>query len=721
MPNSKNIFQKRSEAKEEKYSLRAALGFSLKTADEKNRSVEFQLSSEDPVDMFDWERGEIFPEVLLTSGLVLPENKQVPLQDTHDRSTIKKTLGSVREIKTDSGVPVGRVFFARDQESQDAFGKVVDGHITDGSVGYKVVEAAYVERGQSLVYEGRTWTGPVKLATRWQLKEFSLAPVGADSKAKSRDKKCGVEAVIDEVVKKAMAEAVVIIDQPKVNHSADRAENISGGSYVMNKKLYTLLLSRGLAVGSTVEQALAFFETLADKDTLRAESEKPDAPQVDESAIRADADRAAVARISEITEACRAVGISDENAGKIAKEAKNMDDARAKIIESLRAGNVKIVSNSRVEMGETDNEKFRAAVIDGIMTRGKVKIDKPAPGYESFRGRSLLYIAETCLQREGVNTRNMSKAQIVYHSLRQRGAYPIVGTSADFVSILMDASNKSMQKGYMSGYQNWRKFCSIGNAPDFKTINRIQLFEAPTLKTIDEAGNYKEAKFLDGHESYSITSKGLRFTISRVAIINDDVDAFSRIPRLLGGSANLEIEMTAYGFLTGGLTTVTMRDAKALFHADHYNITTGSALSADAISADIAAMATQVGRGADGASIPCGAIPKYLHVPVALKYAAKTIVSAGTVATGGENVLKGELEVLDSPFLDIADTTKKRRYLTADPNLCDVFEISFLDGEEMPFMEEVDQTDADGRVFKVRLDVGGAPLDWRGALTNAGQ
>lgn len=722
MPNKRKLatLQTRATPDKEPLSLRAALGFSLQTADEKTRSVEFQLSSEDPVEMYDFERGDIFPEVLLTSGLELPANKQVPLQDTHDRSTIQKTLGSVREIKIDSAAPVGRVFFARDQLSQDAFNKVIDGHITDGSVGYKVLEAVYVERGQTYVHQGRAWSGPVKLATRWALREFSLAPIGADSKAKARNEDpaaVDVNAIANAVIKKAMAEPVVVISPE--NHSATRAENNLGGSLNMNKKLFLLLLARGLAVGSTVEQAVAFLETLSDKDALRAESEKPDTPAPDLDAVRAEADRAATTRITEITESCRAVGLTEEVTSKIAKESKDMNEARAAIIAAMRAGNVTIQSAGRVEMGETDAEKFRAAASDGIMTRGRVQIDKPAPGYESFRGRSLLYIAEACLQRAGVNTRNMSKDDIVYHALRQRGAYPIVGTSADFTSILLDASNKSLQRGYMLSMQNWRKFCSIGNAPDFKTLNRVQLFEAPELKVIDEAGNYTEAKFLDGHETYKITSKGLRFTISRVAIIDDDIDAFSRIPRMLGNSANLEIERLAYGFLTGGLTTVTMRDTKALFHADHKNIVTGSAISADAIAADMDAMVTQGERGANGATTPSGFVPKYLHVPTNLKFAAKAIVAAATNAAGAQNVMNGELEVIDSPFLSL--NSKKRRYLTADPNLYDVFEISFLDGNDMPEMQEVDQMDADGRVFKVRLDFGGAPLDWRGANTNAGE
>lgn len=688
-------------------SRRAIVGFMPKSADRDRRRVRFQLSSETPIEMFDFERGEVFPEILLTSGMRLPKCAQIPLQDTHDRSTVKKTLGSVREIQPEDGVPLGWVYFARDTDSEDAMNKVLDGHITDGSVGYKVLAAVYVERGAAYVHEGKTYQGPCKLATEWLCKEFSLAPIGADEEAKVR-----AETV------KATPNAPEKAQEP-VTASASRAEKSSGGRS-MNKKLYALLLARGLPVGSTVAEATTFLETLADKDAIRAESEKPDEPQVNTDEIRARAEAETLARVAEITESCRAVGLPDEFSTKLVKEAKTIDQARAAIITELKKKNVPVSGASNITMGETDTEKFRAAAVDGLIARGDpqaVSKMKLAPGFESFRGRSLLRLAEECLQRAGVNTRNMTNREIAAAALRMRGAYTIAAGTADFPSIVLDASNKSLQRGFNEGPRNWSRFCNIGSAPDFKTINRISLFEAQDLKDIDEQGNYKEAIFKDGNETYSIDDKGLRFTISRKAIINDDTGAFSRIPRLLGVSGTRTIERAAYAKLTGGTTTVVMSDGKALFHADHNNITTSAALDADALAADIKAMATQKGRGEDGATTPCGAMPRFLHIPWALKYLADSLVAA-TSTYGGFNALANALEVLPSPFLDLNSAT--RRYLSADPNQADVIEVSFLDGVQEPFMEEVDQTDADGRVFKIRLDVGVGVLDWRGLLTNAG-
>lgn len=695
---NKRKLQTRSAAPDQ-LSRRAIVGFMPKTADKENRRVRFQLSSETPIDMYDFERGEMIPEILLTSGMRLPKSGQIPLQDTHDRSSVKKTLGSVREIATENDAPMGWVYFARDGDSEDAFNKVLDGHITDGSVGYKVLAAVYVERGATYTHAGKTYQGPCKLATEWLCKEFSLAPIGADEEAKVR------------------AETVTPEPQSVIS-SASRADKSNGGS--MNKKLYALLLARGLPVGSTIEQATAFLETLSDKDAIRAESEKPDAPPVNTDEVRAQVEAETLARVSEITESCRAVGLPEEFSSKLVKEAKNMDAARAAIITELKKKNVPVSGVSQIAMGETDSEKFRAAAVDGLIARGDPQAAtkaKLAPGFESFRGRSLVRLAEECLQRAGVNTRHMTNREIVHHALKMRGAYTIAAGTADFTSIVLDASNRSLQRGFNEGPRNWSRFCNIGSAPDFKTINRVSLFEAQDLKNIDEQGNYQEAIFKDGKETYAIDDKGLRFTISRRAIINDDTGAFSRIPRLLGAAATRTIERAVYAILTGGTSTVTMSDSKALFHADHNNISTSAALDADALAADIKTMATQKGRGEDGATTPCGVVPRFLHVPWAVKYAADALVAASSTY-GGFNALANALEVIASPFLDLNSAT--RRYLSADPALADVIEVSFLDGIQEPYMEEVDQTDADGRVFKIRLDVGVGPLDWRGLLTNAG-
>jgi len=81
-------------------------------------------------------------------------------------------------------------------------------------------------------------------------------------------------------------------------------------------------------------------------------------------------------------------------------------------------------------------------------------------------------------------------------------------------------------------------------------------------------------------ESISATTKGNIVSLSRQAIVNDDMGIFSRIAAQLGRAAALSIEMDVYDLLAlnAGLGPL-MNDGLTLFHATHLNIGTGAALS----------------------------------------------------------------------------------------------------------------------------------------------
>lgn len=81
---------------------------------------------------------------------------------------------------------VGLVEFSSVPRAQDAMTKLQEGHLTDFSVGYAVEESVWIPEGQSQAVDGRNFQGPVKVATKWTLRELSITPIGADSQAKAR-------------------------------------------------------------------------------------------------------------------------------------------------------------------------------------------------------------------------------------------------------------------------------------------------------------------------------------------------------------------------------------------------------------------------------------------------------------------------------------------------------------------------------------------------------
>lgn len=688
------------------------------TFDEKARTIRAVMATETPCPMPDWRLGEMVDEILLMDGARFAD--QVPLLDSHDDSSILHQVGSTRSLRVEGQTLVGvRHFMDSGELADHAISLIRGGHLRDGSIRYRYSNPIYIDAGGSAVINGRTFTAsasrPMRIALEWQLIEDTICAVGADQNAKMRAAHEPEDSI-----------------QTKPEISASSAGN--QGGFKVNRKLFQLLISRGLALGSTVAEADAYLATLpaTEQESLRAESVRPDAPPtpvVDTKKLEADAAARAVeafrARSKAITEQCRAGQCEQIAQGLIDSNADDLAVARAINAELIRT---KPGVGTAITGGDTDLFKFQRAVTDGILSTGGVAVAKPAPGFEDFRHKSLLRIAEMCLEKAGISTRGWNKQQIASAALRmsrygQRGEYLIAAGTADFTHIVMDASNQSLLQGWNEGPRLWSIIARKGSAPDFKNINRIKLFEAPDLVTINENGQYTEAKFLDSYESYALTSKGLRFTISRKAIINDETGAFTRIPRLLGNSATRAIEKAVFALLTGGLVN-TMHDGNAVFSTAHANISTAAALSSTAVQTDLAMMAVQKGQGADGSTVPMGVMGKFLLVPWSQKFAADIICTSAADPTSGlssaaANVVRAAgIVPLASPFLDMNDT--KRRYILADPNAADTLEVSFLDGVDTPFLDEVDQTDADGRVFKVRLDVGAGVLDYPGLLTNAG-
>jgi hypothetical protein len=172
-----------------------SFGLRVSTARDSDRSVEAVLVTESPVWVMDWERWEPVREVLTIPGLVaLPE--QLPLLDSHHRSRVGDQLGSTRGMRVEDGgelgqIIVGRRYLGRQQSARDAYEMIQDGHLTDGSIGYEILEYRTLREGESAEVDGRVYRNdspePLRLVTTWRLMEDSLTPVGADSAAKVRD------------------------------------------------------------------------------------------------------------------------------------------------------------------------------------------------------------------------------------------------------------------------------------------------------------------------------------------------------------------------------------------------------------------------------------------------------------------------------------------------------------------------------------------------------
>lgn len=373
-------------------------------------------------------------------------------------------------------------------------------------------------------------------------------------------------------------------------------------------------------------------------------------------------------------------------------------------------------SHPVVDTVSDETDKQRAAAVQSLLVRSGVEQDpkvRASMSSNPYRGSTLLDLAKASLARAGTKTDGMGKMDVVAAAFTQ-------GTS-DFPVLLENTMHKALQAAYAKAALTWNRFCATGSVSDFRAHNRYRTGSFGSLDPVNELGEFTNKSIPDG-EKASITAgtKGNIINLSRQAIINDDLGAFVGLSAMLGRAAARTVEVDVYALLAlnGGLGPV-LADGKTLFHADHGNITTAAAIAMAALDADRVAMASQKDvSGNDFLDLR----PAVLLVPIGLGGTARSINEAQYDPDTANKLQKPN--VVNGLFRDIVDTPRlagTRRYLFADASEAPVLEVAFLDGAQEPYLEVKEGFDVDGARYKVRLDYGIAGVDFRGAVTNAGQ
>lgn len=442
---------------------------------------------------------------------------------------------------------------------------------------------------------------------------------------------------------------------------------------------------------------------------------QPNQAEIHAAGVRAEADRRASIQASFKPFASQD-GVADLQTACEADLECTADDAKAKLLAHLGKAATPAAGNHVVTVqDETDN--LRAAAVNAIIARSGLMQDatkrRAAMQGNPFVSMKLLDMAKASLERAGVSCSGMDQRKIVATAFTQ-------GTS-DFPILLENTMHRVLQDGYTNAADTWKRFCKIGSVSDFRAHNRYRTGSIGNLDTLNELGEFKNKTIPDGEKAQvQADTKGNIINISRQTIINDDLGAFVGLADTLGRAAARTIETDVYALLAlnGGLGPV-MSDGKTLFHADHGNIGTATLLSMAGLDADRVLMGSQKDiSGNDFLDLS----PAVLLVSLALGGTARGVIGAEyDPDTSGKLQKPNIVKDLVRDVVDTARLSGTRRYLFADPVVAPTLEVSFLDGMEEPYLETEEGFTVDGARWKVRLDFGVDAVDYRGAVTNAGQ
>lgn len=464
-----------------------------------------------------------------------------------------------------------------------------------------------------------------------------------------------------------------------------------------------------VGVGRSAEEIHTSIDTqeeeksMDEKEILKTEDVKSTEP-VEAGITQADLAKAMEQerkRTSEITALFRDFDV--EGADEAIVMGVSVDEARAMVMDQLRARN-KGVS---VTMGEAESDKFRAAAQDAVLMAVGIPVADAAPGAHELRSHSMVELAREALQREGL------KANYADNMEMTRAA---INSTSTFPAIMSNLADKSVMNGFNEAETTFQIWAGKGSNRDFKEAARVALSEAGNLELVPEGGQFPQDVFGEASARTKVATYGKIFSLTRQAIINDDLGLFSKIATKYGSAAKRLVNKMVYAQLTG---TVKMQDDVALFDAKHGNVaTTGEALSLKAIAKAITAMRRQKGI-TDEANL--NITPKYLVVPPELEVTAYQIVNS-TAAVDGTN--SGVVNPYKGRFVVVSDaelTDPDAWYLVADANQHDTIEVTYLNGVETPRLETRQGFDVDGIEYKVAFDVGVDAIDFRGLYKNAGK
>lgn len=433
-----------------------------------------------------------------------------------------------------------------------------------------------------------------------------------------------------------------------------------------------------------------------------------------------DGEEVEVSDLEEIIELIESLGEQVDDPVAFIREAVQngltLKQAQAKIQDTIAMKKEKPVrrtqASAQVAVGTSGADRSIKAIKNALHAKAGVA---PLEAKNPYSTASLFELAKASAEASGANTAGMSKDQVFKTAMF--GARNQGYTRSDFPELLTGTTNLIFMNAFNeveTNYQDWTRKISLqdGRLHTFAGLGPIS-----DLKKIAEGADYPELKQGSGAETMQLHKEGGFLTITREMILDDAVGAFTDNPRKAGHAAKRNIQRSVTGIL---VNNPTMGDGVALFHNTHGNLISGgsSALSITSLNSALLKMRQQTDP-TTGANFYIQ--PKFLIVPPQLESTAKLLMASlydpNSPATPIPNTVNGLAEVI----VDVTLTDATAWYLVADGRVEDVVGIGYRDGNDAPYLEEVENPRNDTLALKIRLEYAVAPLHYAGMVKSAGK
>lgn len=412
-----------------------------------------------------------------------------------------------------------------------------------------------------------------------------------------------------------------------------------------------------------------------------------------------EADQARIRSLGELADLPPSFAEAQIAAGSTLEDARTA--ARSAMIERSRQ-----TPRIRVQSPAAEDPSIRLRALEEavfVRTAG----GKPSDAARPFMGHTLRDVAREALAIRGVSTRGMADDELF------RAAH----TTSDFANLLQGVGARVLMPAYEAAQSPLRTVLARqGSRNDFRSGSTLRLGEVGALPKVGETGEITSTSRAEAANGYALDTYASIFSISRKALINDDLGAF----RDWASAAGQAAAQTEAGLLWSLLSQSSgagpiMDDGKRLFHTDHGNLAVAGTDLSDLNGLGTARLALRSMKGVDGVT-PIMVTPKYLLVgPARETTAEKLLANLNATTIADQNPFAGKLTLLVEPRI-----SGTAWYLFADPAQVPVLEYSYLSSAPGPQIASRDGFDVLGTEFRVVLDFGCGAVDWRGAYRDGG-
>lgn len=648
--------------------LRAA--FTPDTWNAESRTVDVVWTTGAPVQRRDWMTGQIYTEALAVTAEAIDLerlNSGAPVLDTHSSYALGDVVGVVERASVADGEGRATLRFSDRPEVAGIVADVASGILRNISVGYRV---------ESWDITPATRDAPeLRTAVRWTPYELSLVPVPADPRAQVRAGPSAAEAARD------------------ILQSLSTAARAANQEPPMSDPVIT-----PAAASAAVDHTAAV------------------------EAARA-AERA---RVSELRVIARQASLDDVWLDARIDSGAAPDAARAEALAAVASrATARVpaeVAGARQDEGDTARRHLQNALEHMVMQRSSVPLKvELEEGARRYRGFQLIDYARACIELGGGTYAGLTKIETFQRAFamgrEKRFTRAGTHTSGDFPDLLANTASKSLRAAYEYAPRTFLSWTNRMDLPDFKDFKLVALGGAPALDLIGENGEVTYGTIDDAAETCTLLRYGKALAVSYVALVNDDMSGFTRIPAMFGQAAADKESAVVYAVLTANAN---MSDGNALIGAAHANTTTG-ALTADATGVTNVGKVQNLLRQQTG---PEGRIlnltMRTLLVPSGKEVvAAQLFASANVVSTlGAVNPFRSTVQVVAEPRLDA--TSAVAYYGVADPMQIDTIVYGYLQGEAGPTLTSDIEFDTDGLKVKATHNFYAKAADWRGIAYSTG-